>query len=84
MDGGDYMDLSDCKTIEEVESLRCNECAKSGHYGWCDLPHITCKYKDRIKELLGEKESKLSIKEHISLLTNRYTLERMEKNADSD
>lgn len=64
------MNVSDCKTIEEVESLRCCECAKSGHYGWCDAPHIKCVYKDRIKEILGQKDCKYTVSEHLNRLIN--------------
>ena len=47
--------LPNCKTVEEVEALRCCECSKDGHFGWCDAPWIQCDFKDKIKELKGEK-----------------------------
>lgn len=47
-------ELQNCNTVEEVERLRCYDCAKNGHWGWCDATFIKCAYKDRIKEILGE------------------------------
>ena len=46
--------LQNCKTVEEVEQIRCHSCANNGHWGWCDARFIKCAYKDRIKEILGE------------------------------
>lgn len=65
------MKIEDCKTVQEVESLRCYECANSGHWGWCDAPHIKCAYKDRIKEILGENKSRYTTEEHISMILDR-------------
>ena len=48
--------LKACKTVEEVEALRCNECARDGKWGWCDSPWIDCDFKTKIKEILGRKD----------------------------
>ena len=50
------MTLEECKTVEEVEALHCKDCSDDGHWGWCDAPWITCEYKKKIKEILGETE----------------------------
>ena len=47
-------ELEACKTVEDVEALRCNECARNHHWGWCDAPNIKCAYKDRIRKILGK------------------------------
>lgn len=52
-------DIKSCTTVEEVEALRCDTCSRTGHWGWCDAPWIKCEYKDRIKEILGLKDSKI-------------------------
>ena len=58
------MDLKDCKTVEEVEQLRCKDCAATGHWGWCDAPWIMCEYRDKIKEILGKQSYRyMSLKE---------------------
>jgi hypothetical protein len=59
------MTISDCKTVEEVEALQCYKCSTTGQWGWCDAPHIKCEYKNRIKEILGETESRYTIRKHI-------------------
>ena len=60
--------INQCKTVEEIESLRCNECSKNGHWGWCDGDWIRCPWKERIKEILGRKESRFnSITEQMAL-----------------
>jgi len=48
----DIDELDNCKTVEEVEQLRCNTCSRTGHWGWCDAVDIYCGYKARIKEIL--------------------------------
>ena len=61
------MKLQDCKTVEEVEALGCNKCARNGHWGWCDAPWIECSRKNKIKEILGNKESRFkTIEEQMS------------------
>lgn len=68
-------DLSTLNTVEEVESLRCFECARDGHWGWCDAPWIKCEYKDRIKEILGLSESRFSsLKEQMPDIITDKTL----------
>lgn len=52
--------IAECKTVEEVEKLRCFECANNRHWGWCDAPWIICDYKDKIKEILGVSEDRYS------------------------
>ena len=62
-------DLDSAKTVEEVEALRCYDCARNGHWGWCDAPWIKCLFKDRIKEILGESESRFaSLEEQLPFL----------------
>lgn len=59
-------ELNQCKTVEEIEALRCNECSDNGHWGWCDGNWIRCPYKARIKEILGINGSRFnSIAEQI-------------------
>ena len=53
--------LKDCKTVEDVEALRCNECSNNGHWGWCDAPWIDCEYKTKIKEIIGEKRNRFTM-----------------------
>lgn len=52
------MKIEECKTVEEVEALRCHECSSTHHWGWCDAPWIKCGYKSRIKEILGQSDCK--------------------------
>ena len=47
------MTLEECKTAEDVEKIACNDCANEHHWGWCDMAHIKCVYRDKIKEILG-------------------------------
>ncbi len=63
--------INNCNTVEEVERLRCHECANSGHWGWCNVSHIKCDYKNRIKEILGENESRYTTEEHISMILDK-------------
>ena len=65
------MRIEDCKTVQEVESLRCYECANSGHWGWCDAPHIKCDYKNRIKEILGETKPRYTTEQQMSMILNK-------------
>ena len=53
-------EIKNCKTVEEVEALRCFNCSNDGHWGWCDSPWIKCEYRDRIKEILGKEDYKYS------------------------
>ena len=61
--------LPSCTTVEEVEALRCNECANDHHYGWCDAPWIECDFKDKIKSILRETED-----EHNSFVDSGRTI----------
>ena len=64
------MRLQDCKTVEEVEKLSCNECSNNGHWGWCDAPWIDCSCKTKIKEILGEKKSRfMTLTEQMPVVT---------------
>ena len=72
------MTLDECKTVEEVEALQCYKCSKNHHYGWCDTSYILCRYKDKIKEILGTPDNKYTSEEHINMCL------RGEQNEDSD
>jgi predicted transport protein len=60
------MEINECKTVEDVENLRCKDCSNTGHWGWCDAPHIKCEYKDKIKSILGISKCKYTIENHIN------------------
>lgn len=65
-----------CTTVEEVEALQCHKCStRTGHWGWCDAPFIQCKFKDKIKQILGRTESTVTLEDHIKM----YELEELEK-----
>ena len=69
------MTLEECTTVEEVESFHCKECStRTGHWGWCDAPWIHCKFKDKIKKILGQTESSIiDPEQHINDILKRRT-----------
>ena len=65
------MKLEECKTVEEVEELACKNCARTGHWGWCDAPWIKCSYRDKIKQILGKTEYNITnISDHLDNILN--------------